>query len=94
MNLNEGQLKEVEEMGGLFFSPDEIAINLELTEDNYEYLKAVLEIKNMKNPIVRAYMKGWLTTEIQLRKAIKQSAMNGSSPSQQMMMDYQREGRL
>ncbi|MGQ7868707.1 hypothetical protein [Sunxiuqinia sp. sy24] len=94
MNLSEEQLKEVEEMGGLFFSPMDIAINLELEDDDREYFVAAIECKNMNNPIVRAFQKGWLTTEVELRKAIKQSAMNGSSPSQGMMMNYQREGRV
>ncbi len=94
MNLSEEQLSEVEEMAGLFFSPLEIAINLELDGDDREYFMAAIECKNLNNPIVAAYMRGWLRTEVELRKAIRQSALNGSSPSQQMMMNYQREGRV
>ena len=94
MNLTEEPLKMVEEMAGLFFSPEMIAVNLELNEEDTEYFIAAIECKNTKNPLVGAYFKGWLEAEITLRKSIKQSAMNGSSPSQQMMMNYQREARV
>lgn len=93
MNLSEEQLNEVEEMAGLFFSPEDIAMNLELNGDDREYLVAAVECKNLNNPIVSAYMRGWIRTEVELRKAIKQSALNGSSPSQGMMIEYQRNNR-
>jgi hypothetical protein len=94
MNLSEEQLSMVEEMAGLFFSPEMIAINLELnTEDSEDFIYGV-ENKSTFRPIVAAYYKGWLDAEITLRKAIKQSAMNGSSPSQQMMINYKREGKI
>ena len=94
MSLTEEQLNEVEEMAGLFFSPGEIALNLEFSEEQSEGFKLAVQTKMMDVRIVRAYFKGWLTTEVELRKAIKQSALNGSSPSQQMMQTYQREGRV
>ncbi len=93
MNLSEEQLREVEEMAGLFFGPEEIAVNLELNEEDAELFKTVLEVKFSGHPIVAAYMRGWIQTEVELRKAIKQSALNGSSPSQTMMLDYQRNNR-
>lgn len=94
MNLSEEQLKEVEEMAGLFFSPFDISVNLELTGNDRENFIAAIELKALREPYVMAYMRGWLRTEIELRKAIKQSALNGSSPSQQMMTNYQRENRV
>ena len=94
MNLSEEQLSMVEEMAGLFFPPDMIAVNLELNEESTEYFVAAIECKNTKNPIVAAYFKGRLQSEIELRRSIKQSALNGSSPSQQMMMNYKREGKI
>lgn len=94
MNLSEEQLKVVEEMAGLFFSPEMIAVNLELKEDEKEYFIAAVECKNTNNPLVAAYFKGWLESEIELRKAIKQSAKNGSSPSQQQMLNYQKDGKI
>jgi len=94
MNLNEQQLTEVEELAGLFFSPADVAINLELDEDETDCFVAAVECKSTSAPIVAAYMRGWLSADITLRKAIKQSALNGSSPSQQMMLNYQKESRI
>ena len=94
MNSSEEQLKLVEEMAGLFFTPEMIAVNLELNDEDTEYFIAAIEGKNTNNPLVAAYFKGWLEAEISLRTAIKQSAMNGSSPSQAQMLNYQRESRI
>ena len=84
----------VEEMAGLFFSPEMIAVNLEMTEEESEYFFNAIQVKDIKNVLVAAYFKGWLEAEISLRRAIKQSAMNGSSPSQQQMLNYQKEGKV
>lgn len=94
MNLSEDQLSMVEEMAGLFFSPEMIAVNLELNEkDSEEFTIGVInEYTRMK--IVAAYFKGRLQSEIELRTAIKQSAKNGSSPSQQMMLNFKRESTI
>ncbi len=94
MNLSEEQLSMVEEMAGLFFSPEMIAVNLELSEDDTDYFILGIKLNSTHIPMVASYFKGWLEAEISLRKAIKQSAMNGSSPSQQMMMNYKREGKI
>ncbi len=93
MNFNEEQLKEVEEMAGLFFAPEDIAVNLELNEDDSEVFTAAVIFKDTANPLVSAYFRGWMAAEVALRKAIKQSALNGSSPSQQAMLNYQEEAR-
>lgn len=94
MNLNEDQLSEIEEMAGLFFSPEDIAVNLELDDEDTELFVAAVASRNTRNLQAGAYLKGWLCAEITLRKAIQQSALNGSSPSQQMMLNYQKESRI
>ena len=94
MNLNEDQLNEIEQMAGLFFSPEDIAVNLEMDEDDTELFIAAVATRNTKNVLAGAYLRGWLSAEITLRKAIQQSALNGSSPSQQMLLNYQRESRI
>ena len=94
MNLNEDQLNEIEQMAGLFFSPEDVAVNLEMDEDDTELFIAAVAIRNTKNYQAGAYLRGWLSAEITLRKAIQQSALNGSSPSQQMLLNYQREARI
>lgn len=94
MNLSEEQLSVVEEMAGLFFSPEMIAINLELNEEETENFISGIQYKANFFPYVAAYFKGWLESEIALRRAVKQSALNGSSPSQQQMINYKREGKV
>ena len=91
MNLTEEQLEEITQMAGLFFDPETIAINLELDDEKTEYFIAAVEYKNMKNPIVKAYFKGRLASQVALRVAIKQSAGNGSSTSQQNMLRFMNE---
>lgn len=97
MNLTEEQLSEIEEMAGLFISPEDVATNIEMNEEETENFMHGIVMSNMnkiKNCAVDAYKRGWLKTEIELRKAIKQSALNGSSPSQQMMVNFQKEARI
>lgn len=94
MNLSEEQLSMVEEMAGLFFPPEMIAVNLELMADDTEFFVNAVIMQNLESDITKAYFKGWLEAEISLRKAVKQSALNGSSPSQQMMINYKREGKI
>ena len=84
----------VQEMAGLFFSPEMIAINLELNEAETEYFLNSVIMKDTSSRFAAAYFKGWLEAEISLRRAIKQSALNGSSPSQQQMLNYQKEGKV
>jgi hypothetical protein len=93
MNFSGEQLNEVEEMAGLFFTPEEIAVNLELGEEETERFVAGVIFKDLTNQLVVAYLRGWMSSEVALRKAIKQSALNGSSPSQQSMLNYQKEAR-
>lgn len=94
MNLNAEQLSLVEEMAGLFFSPEMIAVNLELNEKDTEEFTIGVINEYTKMKIVAAYFKGRLQSVIDLRTAIKQSAMNGSSPSQQMMLNFQKESKI
>jgi len=93
MNLSAEQLDMVEEMAGLFFSPEDISICLELTElESDEFVEGV-SCKATRQLIVASYLRGWLSGEVLLRKAIKQAALNGSSPSQQQLLNFQKENR-
>ncbi len=89
MNLTTEQLDEVQEMAGLFFSPEDIADNLEVDADDFRE-----EIESKTGKIYQAWRRGWLTAEVALRKSILQASNNGSNPAQQMMLNFQRESRL
>jgi hypothetical protein len=94
MSTKEERLDAAEAMAGLFFSPEEVAINLEMDESETDQFITSVEIKNTSDQYASAYLKGWLQADVELRKAIKQSALNGSSPAQQLLLNFQRESRL
>jgi hypothetical protein len=89
MFLTEEQLKSIEEMSALFFSCEAIADNLEI-----EYIEFSMLIDLKQGPAYRAYRKGRLQTEIDLRAAIKMAAMNGSSPAQNLMVQFFKDSQL
>ena len=91
MNLNEAQLKEVEEMAGLFFGIEDIADNLELDHDELESLRLDFELK--KGSFYKAYRRGWLVSDVKLRRNIEKASENGSNPAQQMMLNYQKNSQ-
>ena len=89
MNLNKEQIETIEEMAQLFYSPEEIAVNIEEDPDE---LRPLILAKT--GAAYNAYMKGWLTGDIALRQSIARAAENGSNPAQQMMRDYQKQNTL
>jgi hypothetical protein len=89
MHLTEEQLNEIEEMSSLFFNPESIAINIEVDPDEFQEL-----IETKVGPAYKSYCAGRLRTEIELRTAIRQSALNGSTPSQTLFVNYFKESQL
>lgn len=94
MNLTEEQINEVVDMAGLFFGPDQIGLNLELTADEQEMFESSVMAKTTNHPLTAAYFKGRLSAQVALRAAIKQSAYNGSNPSQQSMLRFMNESEI
>lgn len=68
--LSEEQLKEIEELAGYFFTEEEVA---EITGIGPE-----------ANGFKKAFRRGSLKAEAELRKVIIKTAMDGSSPAQTM----------
>jgi hypothetical protein len=91
MNLNAEQLNEVEEMAGLFFSIEDIADNLELDDAELEELQTDMQMK--RGNFYKAYRRGWLCSQVKLRKQIEKAAENGSNPAQQMMLNFQKSAQ-
>jgi len=84
MQFTQEQLHEIEAMAALFLPPEDIAINIGVDPDEFT------EIVNLKTGAgYQAYYKGRMKTEVELRQSILQAALNGSSPAQQMMLNYQ-----
>jgi hypothetical protein len=76
--MNPEQLKLIEEYAGLFFTPDEIAILIDFSPDE---LKKQLRKKDCD--VYRAYMKGKLTTIMNIRRHQIQLARNGSPKAEE-----------
>ena len=91
MNLSEEQLSEIQEMAGLFFSIQDISDNLEMNQGEVEDLLLDFQLKT--GEFYRAYRRGWLMSEVKLRKSIEKAAENGSNPAQQMMLSFQKQAQ-
>lgn len=89
MNLSEKELEMVSNMAGLFYSYKDIAIMIEVSPDEFE-----AEMKTESGSVYNAYMTGYLLADIELRKSITQSAINGSSPAQTMLREIQRQSKI
>lgn len=68
--LSEELVKEIEELAGLFFSPEEVELITGCNVDDPAFIKA--------------YKRGSLKSEAELRRSIIQLAKDGSSPAQAM----------
>ncbi len=93
MNLSAEQIDMVEELAELFFSPEDIAVNLELNDEETEIFVDGVTTRCSSIPVVGAYIRGWLQGEITLRKAIMKAAINGSNPSQQQLLNFLKESK-
>lgn len=82
--LTDEQKKVIQDMGELFFTPEEICKNLELDFDTW-----YPEFEVPESPAFKAYETGWLKGDITLRKSISSAASNGSSPAQTMLKQIQ-----
>jgi hypothetical protein len=87
MNLNEEQLKELETMSGLFFDVSEIMICLGIPVFMESEFTETIQFNN-ESPAFQAYHRGRITAEVELRESIKQTALNGSSPAQNIMLSF------
>jgi hypothetical protein len=88
MNLTTEQLKQVEELAELFFTPGDIALIIEADKDKF-CRSCVLHGK-----IRKAFDKGRLLGEAKIRKSIKELAENGSAPAQQLILKIKQESEL
>lgn len=73
MDENEDLLDKIREYSGLFFTPDEIVILLELNDTEFKKC-----LRNKQSKTYKAYMLGKLTTMAEIRKNQISLAKNGS----------------
>ena len=93
MNFSGEQLEEVESMAALFMSIQDIMICLELPPHAEEEFTEILQLE-YNHPLFKAYHKGRLTSEVELRQSIKMAALNGSNPAQNAMAHYNNQSKL
>lgn len=93
MNFSEAQLEEIESMASLFYDVGDIIIALEISPQEDEFFRDIIGFER-EHPAYKAYHKGRLTTDIELRTAIKMAALNGSNPAQNSMINYYNQSKL
>ncbi len=81
MDQNEAFISEIETYSSLMFTKEEIAVILEV--DPAE-LKTLLQER--ESPAFKAFQRGRLKREAEVRKGIFDLAQNGSSPAQAFAM--------
>ena len=88
MNYTADELQTIEDMAALFYSYKDIAIVLEV---NVEEFKALMRLE--EGNAYSRYQKGWITSDMSIRKSLLESAVNGSSPAQMMLMELNKENK-
>ncbi|GAB3177608.1 hypothetical protein [Telluribacter humicola] len=86
MTLTESQLEEISELASLFFSPQDIAIITGLDVD-----QLLEEIATEQSSANLAYLRGKLKARASVRKTIKNLAIQGSSPAQNLVLKMMEE---
>lgn len=84
MQFNEEEIQRVKTLAGLFFSPEEIAIKMDVDVKKLQHI-----IRNKPNdPITIAYQKAKLDTKEKIRSNVIKFAEHGSHQAQQIVQNY------
>ena len=79
MNLSEAQLKDIEDLAGLFLSPEEIAILIDVDEDEFTNLVAA-----KKGPVYTAYFRGKTLSKRDIHANVVKMAKHGSPQAEEL----------
>lgn len=79
MNLSEQQLREIEELAGLFLNPDEIAVLMDLDAQLFSET-----IQKRKGEAWLAYFKGKTIIKKQIHANVIKMARNGSPQAEEL----------
>ena len=83
--MNKEQLAMIEQMAGLQFSLDEVALIADV-------VKSAFEDNGSKESI--AYLKGRLKAQAEVRQSILSMAKQGSSPAHKQFLDMAKESEI
>lgn len=86
MQLTDEELQQIEEFAGLLFTPEQIAVLMDLPEADLN-----TAIRSPGHVAYLAYQKGYLMASATLRRSIIKLASQGSTPAQKMMLDLLQE---
>lgn len=89
MNLTPEQIENIILMAGLFFTPMEIAVNIEVEQNAF-----LQEINETKSEAYKAYTSGKIKGQFKLRTGIMTAAEHGSHPAQQLMLQILQESEV
>ena len=83
MNLSDEELQQIEEFASIAFPLDDIAVILQVNPEDLRaaYSKQSSDVRNR-------YCAGLLRLKAELHKSIKESALQGSNPAQQLMQRF------
>ena len=93
-DITTAQLSEVQDMAQLFLDPATICIAMDWNRDILDSFVAAIQIDDNTDLLYRAYFKGRISAEIELRRSIKQAAANGSNPAQETMINFFKNSAL
>lgn len=82
-NFSAAQLDSVEQMAYLLFTPELIAVNLEIDKDLF-----MDHLRVDGSDIHKAFYKGYIRQQVELRSSIVSAAQNGSNPAQETLLKF------
>ena len=83
MTLNDQQLHEIEELAGLFLTPDEIAILLDIDQAAF-----IACLRDTNSPAYKHYFRGKTVSKKQIRQNIIKMARHGSPQAEELADTY------
>lgn len=83
MNLSDEELQQIEEFASIALPLSDIAVILQVDP---EELRAAYS--EQSNAVRKRYCAGSLRLKAELHKSIKESALQGSNPAQQLMQKF------
>lgn len=89
IDITAEELLEVENLAALYFTPKEIALQLELKAD-----EVIQAMDDEGSSFYQKFHCGRLQSEVELRKSIIKLAKSGSSPAQTMAMDLYNKSKI
>ena len=89
MSATEDQLNNIELYSGQMFTISDIAIILEMNMQDFRSA-----IEDPESDIYKAFKRGRLKSEAEIRQAIFDLAKNGSSPAQAVVLDLIEKAKM